>query len=54
MKFDDGSVTGPFDLIFGADGTWSRVRKTLTDVEPSYAGICGVAGFIDRESAGDK
>ena len=54
LKFDDGSVAGPFDLIVGADGAWSKVRKALTDVEPSYAGICGVAGSIDKESAGDK
>ncbi|KAK5096971.1 hypothetical protein LTR70_006272 [Exophiala xenobiotica] len=53
LKFDDGSVAGPFDLIVGADGAWSKVRKALTDVEPSYAGICGVAGSIDKESAGD-
>ncbi|KAK5938013.1 hypothetical protein PMZ80_009602 [Knufia obscura] len=54
LKFEDGSVEGPFDLIVGADGAWSKVRKALTDVEPSYAGICGISGSIDKESAGDK
>lgn len=54
LKFGDGSTAGPFDLIVGADGAWSKVRKMLTDVEPSYAGVCGVVGSIDKESAGDR
>ena len=28
-----------FDLVIGADGTWSRLRPLLTDVKPQYAGI---------------
>jgi 2-polyprenyl-6-methoxyphenol hydroxylase-like FAD-dependent oxidoreductase len=33
---DDGKQK--FDLVIGADGAWSRVRRTLTDVMPSYTG----------------
>lgn len=54
VNFEDGSTEGPFDLIIGADGAWSKTRKALTDVEPSYSGIWGVSGHIDEETAGDK
>lgn len=33
---DNGKHT--FDLVIGADGAWSKVRKALTDVKPVYAG----------------
>nr|KAK5436967.1 hypothetical protein LTR18_009332 [Exophiala xenobiotica] len=28
-----------FDLVVGSDGTWSRVRRLLTDTKPKYAGF---------------
>ncbi|KAK5071444.1 hypothetical protein LTR64_004778 [Lithohypha guttulata] len=52
LVLGDGSVTKPFDLVVGADGAWSKVRKALTDVEPSFSGICSVSGTIDQDSAG--
>ncbi|KAL8869611.1 MAG: hypothetical protein Q9174_004147 [Haloplaca sp. 1 TL-2023] len=32
---------GPFDLIVGADGGWSKVRNRLTSTKPTYSGISG-------------
>ncbi len=40
LCFEDGSVESGFDLIVGADGAWSRVRRFLDpETTPSYAGI---------------
>ncbi|KAK5044575.1 hypothetical protein LTR84_010699 [Exophiala bonariae] len=46
LRFRDGSTAGPFDLVVGADGAWSKVRHVLSDVRPQYAGVCGFAGLI--------
>ncbi|KPI36562.1 uncharacterized protein AB675_4359 [Cyphellophora attinorum] len=48
LEFEDGSVEGPFDLVVGADGAWSKVRSVLSDVMPGYSGICGIEGHIDN------
>lgn len=32
---------GPFDLIVGADGGWSKVRGRLYGIKPTYAGVSG-------------
>lgn len=46
LRFRDGSTAGPFDLVVGADGAWSKVRHALSDVRPHYAGICGFSASI--------
>jgi len=39
LHFADGVVEEGYDLVIGAEGTWSRVRPLLTDVKPYYSGI---------------
>lgn len=38
----DGSEEGPFDLIVGADGTWSRIRPAVTDTVPHHSSMNSV------------
>lgn len=54
LTFADGSEAGPFDLVIGADGAWSRVRRVVTDTKPIYSGVGSIAASITRESAGDR
>ena len=46
LVFEDGSEAGPFSLVVGADGAWSKIRSVLTDVRPVYSGICGFEGNV--------
>jgi 2-polyprenyl-6-methoxyphenol hydroxylase-like FAD-dependent oxidoreductase len=39
--FGNGSSIAP-ELVVGADGAWSTVRRAVSDVEPVYTGTCFV------------
>lgn len=45
LIFDQGIETG-FDLIVGADGAWSKIRRLLSDQQPEYSGVAGFCWTI--------
>ncbi|MCK7624834.1 FAD-dependent monooxygenase [Streptomyces sp. RS10V-4] len=44
--FDDGR-SAAFDLVIGADGTWSRVRPLLSDATPHHSGVSYAETALD-------
>ncbi|EOD68592.1 FAD-dependent oxidoreductase [Amycolatopsis vancoresmycina] len=46
LTFADGA-SHDFDLVVGADGAWSRVRRALTGVRPGYSGVTFVEFGLD-------
>jgi 2-polyprenyl-6-methoxyphenol hydroxylase-like FAD-dependent oxidoreductase len=46
LLFPDAEA-GPFDLVVGADGAWSRVRPMLSPYKPQYSGLTFVEFGID-------
>ncbi|PGH06224.1 hypothetical protein AJ80_08193 [Polytolypa hystricis UAMH7299] len=41
LHFENGAVETGFDLVVGADGGWSKVRRILSDQKPLYSGVGG-------------
>ncbi|MDE1994502.1 MAG: FAD-dependent monooxygenase [Rhizobiaceae bacterium] len=50
LVFENGS-SGPFDLVVGADGSWSKVRPLVSSYRPQYTGITFVEFGIDDVDA---
>jgi 2-polyprenyl-6-methoxyphenol hydroxylase-like FAD-dependent oxidoreductase len=46
LTFADGTSRN-FDLVVGADGAWSRIRRALTGVRPVYSGVTFVEFGLD-------
>jgi len=46
-----GGTAGPFDLVVGADGAWSRVRPLVSRYRPQYSGLTFIEFGIDDVDA---
>jgi 2-polyprenyl-6-methoxyphenol hydroxylase-like FAD-dependent oxidoreductase len=46
LIFENGTE-GPFDLLVGADGSWSKVRPLVSPYRPQYSGITFIEFGID-------
>ncbi|KAI0835836.1 FAD/NAD(P)-binding domain-containing protein [Hypoxylon sp. FL0890] len=45
---------GPYDLVLGADGAWSKIRPLVTDVRPMYSGITALDVWISAEKLSQR
>jgi len=47
----ENGTAGPFDLVVGADGSWSKVRPLVSHYRPQYSGISFIEFGIDDVDA---
>lgn len=53
LEFDDGTTSRP-DVVIGADGVHSLVRRTFAEPSPpTYSGICAYRALVPAEQAPD-
>nr|OQO15539.1 hypothetical protein B0A51_15261 [Rachicladosporium sp. CCFEE 5018] len=50
VEFEDGQTEGSFDLVVGADGSWSKARSFLTSVKPTYTGRYALTSTLSPSS----
>ncbi|MEU6442421.1 NAD(P)/FAD-dependent oxidoreductase [Streptomyces sp. NPDC047046] len=46
LRFTDGTTAGA-DLVIGADGAWSKVRRALSGALPAYSGVTFLEAWFD-------
>lgn len=51
-RFEDGTTTPPVDILVGADGSWSRIRRALyPSIEYKPLGVANIAGALPLDEA---
>ncbi|KAI8584664.1 hypothetical protein K450DRAFT_267320 [Umbelopsis ramanniana AG] len=51
ITFQDGR-NETFDLVVGADGAWSKIRKFVSEVTPIYGGVSFIEGLLPNVDNG--